>query len=188
MKSIKVLTVIIVVFLFYPNPLYAANLQDGIFGLKWGSNLSKLSGFSELWSKSNVGFYIKPNEVRTINDFIVNEIIYGLYSDQFFAVYIKIDTVEVFDDFRRYMKSKYGIPEKTMSLKDDLTVYRWKYKDIKIKLKLNQKNNQMKLAFYYTPLSNKVNEAQQGKFQKESFKFFPIDKNKTPEMFPLLQF
>ena len=188
MKSIKVLIVIIVVFLFYPGALYAANLQDEIFGFKWGSNLSNLPGFSELWSTSNVDFYIKPNEVRTINDFIVNEIIYGLYSDQFFAVYIKIDTVEVFDDFRRYMKSKYGIPEKTMSLKDDLTVYRWKYKDIKIKLKLNQKNNQMKLAFYYTPLSNKVNEAQQGKFQKESFKFFPIDKNKTPEMFPLLQF
>ena len=188
MKSIKVLTVIIVGFLFYPNALYAANLQDGIFGLKWGSNLSKLSGFSELWSKSNVGFYIKPNEALTINDFIVNEIIYGLYTNQFFAVYIKIDTVEVFGEFRRYMKSKYGIPKKTMSLKDELTVYRWKYKDIKIKLKLNQKNNQMKLAFYYTPLSDKVNEALHEKFQRKSFKFFPIDKNKTSVMFPLLHF
>jgi nitrate reductase beta subunit len=86
------------------------------------------------------------------------------------------------------MKSKYGIPEQTKQLKGEQTIYRWKYKDTKIKLKLNSSENTMKLAFYYTPLSKKVNEAQQEKFQKKSFKFFPIDKNKTPEFMPLLQF
>jgi hypothetical protein len=188
MKNFKVLFVIIITFIFYQGTICAADLQDGIFGLKWGKNLSNLNNFSKLWSSSNVDFYIKPGEALTINNVIIPEVIYGFYSDQFFAVYVKIDTIEVFYDFRRYMKSKYGNPEKTWWLKTNLTVYRWRFKDIKIKLKLNEKNNNMKLAFYYAPLSSKVNEAQQEKFQSESFKFFPIDKDKTPEHIPFLQF
>ena len=188
MKNLKGLFFIIIICLFYTGTINAADLKDGVFGIEWGTKLSNLNDFKRLWSSSNVDFYIKPEEVRTINKVTVPEVIYGFYSDQFFAVYIKIDTIEVFDDFRRYMNSKYGIPNKTVKLKNDRTEYRWKYEDTKIKLKLNRKKNQMKLAFYYIPLSSKVNEAQKEIFQRESFKFFPIDKNKTPEMMPLLQF
>lgn len=188
MKTVKGLLLIILTGLMVTGAVNAADLQNGIFGLKWRTELSNLNDFSKLWSSKNVDFYIKPGEVRTINNVTVPQVIYGSYSNQLFAVYVKIDTIEVFDDFRRYMKSKYGIPNKTVKLKNDQTEYRWKYKDIKIKLKLNGKKNQMKLAFYYMPLSNKVNEEQKEKFQTESFKFFPIDKNKTPEMVPLLQF
>ena len=188
MKRLKGLLFIVIIGLTCVGTLNASDLQNGVFGLEWGASLSRLNDFSKLGSSSHVDYYIKPGEVRAINQVTVPEVIYGSYSDQFFAVYIKIDTIEVFDDFRRYIKSKYGIPKKTVKLKNDQTEYRWKYKEIKIKLKLYGKKNEMKLAFYYTPLSNKVNEAQEEKFQRESFRLFPIDKNKTPEMIPLLQF
>jgi len=193
-RILKVLFIIIIIIFNFLGTIYGADLKDGIFGLNWGINLSKENHFSKLWSSSHVDFYIKPGEARTINNVTVTEIIYGSYSDQFFAVYIKIDTIEVYYDFRRYMRSKYGIPKKTVMLKNELTVYQWKYKETKIKLKLNEKNNTMKLAFYYTPLSSKVNETQREKFQSKSFQFFPIDKNKSHEMIksfetsPLLQF
>ena len=48
-----------------------------------------------------------------------------------------------------------------MTAKDEQTVYKWNYKNIKIKLKLNEKDGKMKLAFYYTPISIGVNEQQQ---------------------------
>jgi hypothetical protein len=189
MRTSKILFIIAVTLLVYAPSLPAADLEDEIFGLKWGAKQSSLNSFfSKVWSSSNVDFYIKPGEVRTINDVVVPEVIYGFYQDQFFAVYIKIDSIEVFDDFRRYMKSKYGMPQKTTSLKTDQTIYRWKYKKIKTKLKLYGKDNYMKLAFYYTPLSGKVNEAQKEKFQKESFKFLPIEKDKRPTYMPLLEF
>ena len=88
--------------------LNAADLQDGIFGYQWGDNLSQLEGFSKLRSSLHVDYYSKPGEVYTINDVVVSEVIYGTYSDQFFAVYIRINTIEVFDELRRYMKEKYG--------------------------------------------------------------------------------
>ena len=188
MRHGTVLFFVILSFFILANSTIASDLQEGIFGIKWGTNINDLDNFSKLWSSSNVDFFTKPHEIHTISDVSVPQVIYGFYTNRFFAVYIKIDTIEVFDDFRRYMKSKYGIPEQTKQLKGEQTIYRWKYKDTKIKLKLNSSENTMKLAFYYTPLSKKVNEAQQEKFQKESFKFFPINKNKTPELMPLLQF
>jgi hypothetical protein len=194
MKSLKRFSVIIVTFFICAGPIHAADLQDGAFGLKWGTSLSNLNDYSKLWSSSKVDFYTKPDEVRTINNITVYEIVYGAYADQFFAVYINIDTLEVFDDFRRYMNSKYGIPNQSISMKDDQTVYSWKYKDTKIKLKLDGKKNSMKLAFYYTPLSGKVNEAQQEKYQAETFKLFPFEKGRSSEYtegsttIPLLQF
>ena len=188
MKMIKTFFLFVVVFSISTATLHATDLQDEIFGLKWGAKLPETNTFSKIWSSSNVDFYRKPGEVRTINDVVVPDVIYGFYNGQFFAVYIKIDNIEVFDDFRRYMREKYGIPKKTMDLKNDLTIYRWKYKDIKTKLKFYGTNNYMKLAFYYTPLSNKVNEAQQEKLQKESFRFLPIEKDKTPAQMPLLEF
>ena len=168
--------------------LSAADLQDGIFGLQWRENLSQRDAFSKLRSSTHVDYYMKTGEVYSINDVAVSSVVYGSYADQFFAVYIKIETIEVFDDIRRYMKSRYGIPDKTEKLKNEQTEYRWKYKDIKIKLKLDEKENKMKLAFYYQPLSKKINEEQEEKFRSESLKLFPIDKKKKPEMMPLLQF
>lgn len=188
MKIIKVLFYGIVTLLICVSGIHAADLKDEIFGLKWGTHLSGLNGFSKIWSRGNVDFYRKPGEVRTINDVEVNDIIYGFTDGQFFAVYIKIDSIDVFEDFRRYMKSKYGIPQKTMDVKNDLTVYRWKNNDVKTKLKIYEKINTMKLAFYYTPLSDKVNEELQEDLQKESFRFLPIEKDKRPDSMPLLEF
>jgi len=188
MRVSKTLFIIAVILLVYVPSPQAADLEDEIFGLKWGIKLSDLKSFSKVWSGGNVDFYIKPGEVRTINDVIVAEVIYGFYKDQFFAVYVKIDSIEVFDDFRRYMKSKYGIPQKTVYVKKDQTIYRWKYEKIKMKLKIYGKDNYMKLAFYYTPLSSKVNAAQKEKFQTESFKFLLIEKDKRPSSLPLLVF
>ena len=188
MKMIKALLLFVVVFSISPAPVHATDLQDEIFGLKWGEKLPEENLFSKIWSSSHVDFYRKPGEVRTINDVVVPDVIYGFYSGQFFAVYIKIDSIEVFDDLRRYMKEKYGVPKKSMDVKNDLTIYRWRYKDIKTKLKLYGKSNYMKLAFYYTPLSNKVNEAQEEKLQKKSFRFLPIEKDKKPAQMPLLEF
>ena len=194
MKRLRPFIFIIVTFFMCAGTLHADDLQDGIFGLKWRASLSKLVEYSKLWSSSNVDFYSKPGEVRSINDINVRQIVYGAYADQFFAVYINIDTLEVFEDFRRYMNSKYGIPNQSISMKSDQTVYSWKHKDTKIKLKLDGKKNSMKLAFYYTPLSGKVNEAQQEKYQAETFKLFPFEKGRSSEYIegtttiPLLQF
>jgi hypothetical protein len=69
----------------------------------------------------------------------------------------------------------------------DRTEHQWKREDIKIKLKLNEESGDMKLGFYYTPLSNKVNAAQQEALHKET-KRFKVDKERAVETLDLLKF
>jgi hypothetical protein len=166
----------------------AADLEDGFMGIQWGAPVARQEGLSRLYDKQNVVYYIQPHIVHTINGIPVSNVVYGFYDDKFFAVYIQLESEEVFGEFRKYFKSKYGIPDKTVSTKTGETVYRWKHGDIKIKLKTKEENYRMKLAFYYTPISQKVNEEQLEKFHDKSLQFFPIKKDEKPEMMPLLRF
>ena len=76
----------------------------------------------------------------------------------------------------------------SMTFKREQKIYNWKYHKIKIKLKHYLEEGHMKLAFYFTPVSNVVNEVQQEKFLDQRFRFFPIEKDKKPNLAPLLQF
>ena len=166
----------------------AADLEDGFMGIQWESPVARQEGLSRLYEKQNVVYYTQPHIVHTINDIPVSNVVYGFYDDKFFAVYIRLESEEVFGEFRKYFKSKYGLPDTTVSSKTRETVYKWKHGDIKIKLKTKEENYRMKLAFYYTPLSKKVNEEQLEKFHKKSLQVLPIKKNERPEMMPLLRF
>ena len=106
-------------------------------------------------------------------------------------MYIGVDTIEAFSEIRTYMKDKYGLPKTSTSMKIGQTVYKWKYQNVKIKMKIIEKEDKMKVGIYYKPLSGKLNEAEieaLEKFHEKSYRFFPIDKNKTPKMIPFLEF
>jgi hypothetical protein len=166
----------------------AADLEAGFLGIQWASPAAHQEGLTRLYERKNVVYYIQPNIVHTINEIPVPNVVYGFYEHQFFAVYIKLESEEVFGKFRNYLKSQYGIPDKSFSMKTSETVYKWKQGEVKIKLKTNEENYRMKLGFYYLPLSQKVNEEQMEKIHSRSLQFFPIKKDEKPEIIPLLRF
>ena len=154
----------------------AVDLKDGFFGVEWKANLSELSGFKKVGENLNVIYFANPERIFTIEDVKIEDVLYGSYTNQFFAVYINIQTIEVFSHLRRGFNSKFGVPKITMGKPAQLTTYQWKSKKTKIKLKTYENRNNMKLALYYTPLSKKVNESQQEAFA-ENFRnpMFPLD-------------
>ena len=86
------------------------------------------------------------------------------------------------------MRDKYGLPSVKSSSTEYLTTHKWKYKDVTIKLKANQIDSDMKVAFYYDPLSDALRKEKFTEVGDDSFRFFPIDKNKKPERIPFLEF
>lgn len=175
---------IILIFFLGSSVGYPADLKDGFLGIQWGTNASSLSNFSKVRENGKVSYYINPNQVHVINNFKISHVVYGFYEDQFFAVYIKIDNIEVFSDMKSYMTTKYGNPSTSVAMKSELKTFKWKYEKTKMKLKYYEKSGYMKLAFYYKPLSQKINEESQEKFHDKSFRLFPIDKNDKPETLP----
>jgi hypothetical protein len=185
-KSIY-LIILISVFLLSSGSLYAADLKDGFFDIQWRTDLSQTAGFRKVGENLNVSYFINPKLVYTLNDIRIADVVYGAYANQFFAVYINIETIEVFAQLRRYMNRNYGLPKITRAMPAEQTTYQWKHKKIKIKLKTYENRNNMKLAFYYTPFSRQVNESQQETFQ-ENFKRprFPLDDQKRQDAIDLM--
>jgi hypothetical protein len=176
------------VFLMSTGSLNAADLKNGFFDIQWKTNLSQTAGFKKVGENINVSYFINPQRVFTINEIKISDVVYGSFADQFFAVYINIDTMEVFAQLRRHMNHNFGVPRITNTMPGEQTIYQWKHEKTKIKLKTYENRNNMKMAFYYTPLSRRVNESQQEAFS-ENFRrpLFPLDKSKMKQAENLME-
>ena len=166
----------------------AAELQDGFLGYKWGGIISQYSELTGLYAKGDVTYYSNPGESYQIEDITVDDVVFGFFQGSLFAVYVGIDALETYDQVMLHMKLKYGFPDTKTSAKDHLTTFKWKYKDVAIKLKTDEIGGKMKLAFYYRPISGDLKKDQLDEISETSYRFFPIDKNKTPKMIPFLEF
>ena len=166
----------------------AAELKDGFFGVEWRANLAELNGFKKVGENLNVTYFSNPERVFKIDDVKIPDVLYGSYANQFFAVYINIQTIEVFSHLRRGFNSKFGVPRMSMGSPEQLTTYQWKSKRTKIKLKTYENKNNMKLAFYYMPLSRQINESQQEAFH-DNFRRprFPLDDRKMQKAMDLME-
>jgi hypothetical protein len=168
--------------------LYAADLKNGFFDIQWKTDLSQVDGFKKVGENLNVSYFINPKRVFTINDIKIPDVVYGSHADQFFAVYINIDNIEVFAQVKRHMNRNYGVPRISKRMPADQTTFQWKHEKTKIKLKTYETRSNMKLAFYYTPLSRMVNESQQEAFH-ENFRRprFPLDDRRMQNAMNLME-
>jgi hypothetical protein len=188
MRKPVYLTFLLAVLLMSSGSLYAADLEGGFFDIQWRTDLSQAAGFEKVGENLNVSYFINPTLVYTIDDIRIADVVYGSYANQFFAVYINIETIEVFAQLRRHMNRNYGVPRITKRMPAEETIHQWKYKKTKIKLKTYENRNSMKLAFYYSPFSRKVNESQQETFH-ENFRppRFPLDDRRMQNAIDLME-
>jgi len=179
MRKIFFLILLMPVLLMGASNLYAADLKDGFFDLAWKTNLSQVEGFRKVSENAAVSYFVNPKRIYKIADVKVMDVAYGSFDNQFFAVYIHIHAIDVFAQLRRYTNDKYGLPKIkiiNMGQPDEQRIYQWKHKNTKIKLKIYQNEEPMKMAFYYTPISARVNIAQLEAFQENNRRrIFPLN-------------
>jgi uncharacterized protein YcgL (UPF0745 family) len=168
MRTFKFVVYCLGILLIFSGLLHATDIEDGFLGLKWTTHISELKNFKKIGGKDDVGYYRNPEKKYTVFEVENPTVVYGFYKDQFFATYIAVDTFMVFSRVKNHISEKFGAPKTILKMKSKQTIYRWKHNKIKIKLKHFEKEGKMKLAFYYTPLSNQLNAA-----QRESFPVVP---------------
>ncbi len=183
-------TLVITLTLLLVAPGHAAAeqpLDKSFLGLPWGADIREHDGFNFLHGKEGLRFYTKPGTVRTVKDIRVERVVYGTYNYQFFAAFLLLDSPEAFAGLRDYMESRYGFPKTSYQARSQMTTHRWRYRQIKMKLKSTDDRQKMKLAFYYAPISKQVNEAFVEREHKGA-RWLPIERDKKPEALPLLEF
>ena len=162
--------------------LHAAELNESFLGVKWGTNISELPKFKKISGKDDIAYYTNPAKVYTVFEVENPLVIYGFYKDQFFATYIQINSFSVFERVKDHFSEKFGESKTKLKMKARQTIHKWKHQDIKIKLKLFELEGKMKLAFYYSPLSNKLNEEEQGSFPTNTERVFTLDEGSKKEI------
>lgn len=176
--------------LFLLTPYHAAAdqpLEKAFLGIPWGADIREQNDFKLLHGKEGLRFYTKPGTVRTVRGIRVHQVVYGTYEYRFFSAFLILDSPEAFAELRDYMESRYGFPKTSYNVAGDLTTHRWRYRQIRMKLKSAENGQRMKLAFYYAPISRQVNEDLVER-QQEGTRWFPIERDKKPEALPLLEF
>ena len=182
MRRLNIIIYGIVFLFFLSSSAGAADIKDGFLGVKWATKISALPEFKKLSGKDDVAYYENPTKIYSVFEVKNPTVIYGFYKDQFFATYIQVDTFNIFNRVKDHISEKFGEPKTILRMKSRQTIYRWKDQDIKIKLKHFESEHKMKLAFYYTPLSNQVNAAQQGDFPEVPKRVTTVDEGTRKEI------
>jgi hypothetical protein len=150
--------------------LQGADLQEGFLGANWGTHISKFKGFRKVSQKGDVGYYGNPQKSYTIFGVDTANVIFGFFKDKLFAAYIAVESIGTFSRAKDHLTQKFGSPLTILKTQSQQTISRWQHENIKIKLKLFEKEGKMKLAFYYSPLAAQVNAT-----QREAFPQIPAD-------------
>ena len=164
MAHLKQLIYVVVFLLIGNTGLHAADLKNGILGIQWGTNIADLPDLVKISKKEDVSYYGNSKQSYTIFGIENPYVVFGFFKDRLFATYIQVESIQVFNRVIDHISQKFGPPQKILKVIENQTIYRWKHENSKIKLKLHENEGKMKLSFYYTPLSVKVNQAQQAVF------------------------
>jgi hypothetical protein len=175
MRKFKQIVYSSILFFISTGVLYGTDLQEGFLGTNWGAHISELTGFSKVSKKGDVSYYRNPQKSYTVFGVDTADVIFGFFKDKFFAAYIAVESIEVFDRAKDRLTQKFGSPKTILKTKNRQTIFSWKQADTRIKLKLNEKEGKMKLAFYYTPIAGKVNQVQRDMFPQIPAEDFSID-------------
>ena len=146
------------------------------------------SNLVQVHARAPVVYYVNSEVAYQVSGTQVTNVTYGFYQDQLFAAFIKLRTPVQFSNLKRHFTNRYGEPKTTYYANDTQTVYRWKEGNVKIKLKMKEMAQEMKMAVYYAPLAAELNQQLLESLPKDSWNPFPMEKGKIHRSAPLLNF
>ncbi len=158
-------------------PLAAQDLQTIFSGIRWGAPAEEARGLELKREEGDLRYYAKADDFYSLGGVTCEKVHYGFYQNQFFAAFMKVKNQKEFRAVLAHLNERYGDARSQMRM--DRTIYIWDFIDVKIKLKHYEESPEAKLAFYYLPLSAKVNEARKS---DKSATIIKLDSGEEDEM------
>ncbi len=167
------------------NAVQASDLKVGVHGMAWASHVRDHGHLIRLRAAGPVSYYVNRNMAYQAANQPVPGVVYGFFQDHFFAVYIKLRSPNQAYYLEKHFRTAYGPARVTGGRSGEQTVYRWKEEDVKVKLKINESNREIKLGIYYQPLSSQLNRMRAEEVPSGTFRMAPSDGD-AKELSPLL--
>ncbi len=138
-------------------PVAAQDLQTTFSGIRWSAPVEEARGLELVRQNGDETYFTKADDFYSLGGVTCEKVLYGFYQNQFYAAFMQVKNKKAFKAILAHLNERYGDARSQMRM--DRTIYIWDYLDVKIKLKHYEESPEAKLAFYFTPLSAKVNAA-----------------------------
>ena len=145
--------------LVFVAPAAGFDLHSGIHGMTWTSPAEDHAHLTRIREDGLVKYYVNRNMIYHADNQPVPGVIYGFFKDQFFAVYIKLRSPNQAYYMEKRLSAEFGPARVKANTIGDQTIYRWQDEVVKIKLKIMESRNEIKLGIYYKPLAAQLNQA-----------------------------
>jgi hypothetical protein len=152
-------------------PAAAQELRTTFSGIRWGAPAEEARGLALARQSGDESYFSKADDFYSLGGVNCEKVLYGFYQNQFFGAFMQVNNQKDFQAVLKHLTQRYGDARSQMRM--DRTIYIWDYLDVKIKLKHYEDQPEAKLAFYFTPLSTKVNEARQATKSETVIKLAP---------------
>jgi len=163
-------------------------IHQGIHGMKWGGSISDYEQLTQVHEKKQTAFYVKTNMLYHTANQKVARVSYGFYRNRLYAAFIKLSSADQFSNLAQKFSEKHGKPKITYEDAGRQVIYRWKVADVKIKLKIKNSLNEYKLAFYYSPLADSLNQEQLEQIPAKAYGPDPSKETDSVKTVPLLDY
>ena len=163
-------------------------IHQGIHGMKWGSLISDYDGLTKVHEKHQAAFYAKSNMLYHTANQQVSRVSYGFYRNQLYAAFIKLASADQFSHLAQKFTGVHGEPRVTYEDAGRQVIYRWRVQEVKIKLKMKESGKEYKLAFYYSPLADSLNQEQLEQIPAKAYGPPPAKDADVTRSVPLLDY
>ena len=178
------LLAVIVVLLGFGAPAAGFDLKSGIHGMVWASPVADHEHLIKIREDGPVSYHVNRNMIYHTANQPVPGVIYGFFQDRLFAVYIKLRSPNQAYYTEKRLSAEYGPARIKTNSAADQTIYRWQDEVVKIKLKIRESRDEIKLGIYYKPLAAKLNQGRLEEAPSDTYKHAPA-KNPATSSAPL---
>ena len=130
----------------------AASDPDGFRGIKWGTEASSVSGFSQIATEGDLGFYEKGGDRLQLEDVKLDQVIYGFFKGRFYMGMIYFPA-SGFDRVQAIMTRQFGQPAKPDNTPSKLL---WDGAEVSVLLAMGDTADVARIIYIYKPIQLEV--------------------------------
>ncbi len=130
----------------------AASEPDSFRGLKWGTEVSYVSGLSQIANDGNLVFYEKSDDLLQMDGIRLDQVIYGFHKGRFYMGMIYFPAAG-FSRMQEAMTRQLGQPAKPDDTPSKLL---WDGVNVSVLLSLGDSSDVARLAYMYKPIQLEV--------------------------------
>ena len=159
--------ILVLVFLCAQPTVALQNEPNDCRGIEWGAEYDGLEGLSKVTTESRLGYYMKKDEEMTMGDVPLERVVYVFYHKKFCGAVLNFKSSPNFQIVKTTLFDWYGEGDQS---KINETRYRWSGTDVTITLEYDDITQKGKITYYYMPIHEKKQKADQRRERMSSRK------------------